>query len=176
MSAEPKPERGEFQMSWQVAAILALTMIAMAVPLLGVALLARGYFDARSAASSSPGSASVVASPPATAALTNALERTADQTLGANATALLGLEIKLVLPPDQIAARAARISELGRSAGGSGLEIPPAEGESVTRLILHVPKSRMDLLRRAIAGDPVDFSAIPASADGEILQVILSPP
>jgi hypothetical protein len=45
--------------------------------------------------------------------------------------------------------------------------VPPA----LARLTIQVPSSRRELLRRAVNGEKIDFAAIPASADTDLVEV-----
>lgn len=159
-------------MTWRVGVILAITMVAMAVPLLGVALLARSYFQPARPAVATP------AATPATEALAAQLERVADASLGGERVRLDdAVEAPLVIVTGDVTGRARRVVELAETAGGSVLEVP-AEASGARAFIIYVPAARRDPLRRAILGENVDLPSIvvPGTAATELLRVELKQP
>jgi len=171
---EEKDELPPFRWNWQAAFMVFFTMAALAIPLAGVLWLARGYLENQAAAAHATPSPAPTKSVN-TQSLESALERASESTLG-NATKLDAENEWIVrVPSDQAAARAQRISGQAREAGGSALEMeatPPA----LARLTVQVPQSRRELLQRAINGEKVDFSAIPASSETDLIEVRLVKP
>lgn len=171
---EEKDELPPFRWNWQAAFMVFFTMAALAIPLAGVLWLARGYLENQVAAAHATPSPTP-ARPVNTQPLESALERASESTLG-NATKLnTENERTLHVAPDQVAARAQRISEQAREAGGSALEMEAAP-PTLSRLTIQVPQSRRELLLRAINGEKVDFSAIPASGETDLIEVRLVKP
>jgi hypothetical protein len=158
-----------FRWNWQALFMAFFTMAALAIPLAGVLWLARGYLEGQVAAAHatpSPAPQAINTHP-----LEGALERAAESTLGEE-TKLLGSENEweIRVAPDEVQARARRVADLARESGGSALEVeavPPA----LARLTIQVPSSRRELLRRAVNGEKIDFAAIPASADTDLVEV-----
>lgn len=160
-------------MTWQVAVILAITMVALAVPLFGVALFASNYLQLRK-----PAAPPTAAATPATEALAAQLERVADSSLGGDRVRLDdAVEVPLTIVTGDVAGRARRLVVLAETAGGSVLEVP-AEASGARAFIIHVPAARRDPLRRAILGENVDLPSIvvPGTAARELLRVELKQP
>lgn len=169
MDDKPSEELPPFRWNRPALAMTALTGVMLVVPLAGVMYFLSGYLAAPRPAEPPP--IPVVSTRP----LASALETTAEAQLGGDHVKLdAESELALRLPADQIAVRMTRIAEQARDAGGSALEMP-AENPPARRLIISVPDSRRDLLRRAISGEKIDFSAIPAGGRSEILNVTLTP-
>lgn len=170
---EEKDELPPFRWNWQAAFMVFFTMAALAIPLAGVLWLARGYLENQVAAAHATPSSTPQAVD--TRALAGALERASESTLG-NATKLdVENEWTVRVTPAEAAARAQRIVEQAREAGGSALETeaaPPA----LARLTIQVPQSRRELLQRAVNGEKIDFSAIPASSETDLIEVRLVKP
>jgi hypothetical protein len=190
---EDKDELPPFRWNWQAVFMLFFTMAALAIPFGGIVWFLRGYLYAQEhaahvAASSQPAArptaqASVTPSPvPAptaapqrppvdAAALTKSLEHAAESQMGSE-TRLEdeNSSIRLALPADQIGPRIERIKQIATSAGGNALEMTPDQPGG-GRLMVQVPDSRADLLRRAIQGDKVDFTSIPASPETTLIDI-----
>ncbi len=165
---DEEEDRPPFRWNWQAGVMVVFTAVMLIVPLAGVMYLLRGYVTAPSPA---PAGAAMNARP-----LASALENAADAQLG-GARVKLDPEsgMTLTLPTDQIASRLARIAELARNAGGSALDMPASRAGS-RRLLIQVPGSRRELLRRAILGEKIDFTAAPADSDSQMLDVTLEAP
>jgi hypothetical protein len=161
---EPQPP---FRWNWQAVFMVCFFAAALAIPLAGVLLLAQGYFEPRP-----------VAKPAAqvdTTALEKGLERMSDAHFSDTVTTKIQDGIVIEVAHDDMAARIARISEIAKSAGGSALDMSEPGAKS-KRLMVQLSASRMELLKRAIRGEPVDFSAIPAGAETQLLEVELKAP
>jgi hypothetical protein len=192
---EDKDELPPFRWNWQAVFMLFFTMAALAIPFGGIVWFLRGYLYAQqrehaahvAAASPQPATTStqVIAAPSPVpiptatprkapvdaAALAQSLEHAAESQLGSetkledeNAT------IRLTLPADQIGPRIERIKQIATSAGGNALEMT-SDQPGAGRLMVQVPDSRADLLRRAIQGDKVDFTSIPASPETTLIEI-----
>lgn len=167
MSETGKAPRKEFQVNWQVAVILAITFVALAIPLFGVALLAKSYF-----ARPQPPAASTA---PNTTALAETLERVSETSSLGAATRLEEEEVSLKIVTGDIPGRARQIVALTEQAGGSVLEGEPAADGS-RRFVLHVAQSRRELLRRAILGENAEVASVPIDGDAVLLNVELRAP
>jgi hypothetical protein len=192
---EDKDELPPFRWNWQAVFMLFFTMAALAIPLGGIVWFLRGYLYAQqrehtahvAAVSSQPAATPTqMTAPPApgpipaatprkppvdAAALAQSLEHTAETQMGSETK----LEdensaIHLTLPADQIGPRIERIKQIATSAGGNALEMTPDQPGG-GRLMVQVPDSRADLLRRAIQGDKVDFTSIPASPETTLIDI-----
>jgi|GEM_PF-7085725 len=193
---EDKDELPPFRWNWQAVFMLFFTMAALAIPFGGIVWFLRGYLYAQqhehaahvAAASSQPAArptaqASETPSPvpvPTTtpqkppvdaAALAQSLEHAAETQMSSE-TKLEdeNSSIRLTLPADQIGPRIERIKQIATSAGGNALEMAPDQ-PGAGRLMVQVPDSRADLLRRAIQGDKVDFTSIPASPETSLIDI-----
>jgi hypothetical protein len=159
---EENTEQPPFRWNWQVTVILCLTALALAVPVAGVLLIAKGALEPR----------------PAPAIDTSALERGLETVSSAHFSAAGGPlqeTIELSVAPGDAAARIARIGEIARVAGGSALELSESNA-AVRRLMVQVPAARAELFKRAVRGEPVDFSAIPVGAETQLLEITLKAP
>jgi len=171
---EEKDEQPPFRWNRQAICMVAIFLVAMALPLGGVVWVARDYLSAQqrqAARAAAPAPVAVDA-----ASLERGLERVAEAQF-ASAVSLqdVGAALTLTLAPDDMTARIARIGELAREAGGSALEVGEP-GATPRRVRVQVAGSREELLKRAIRGERVDFSAIPAGTATQMLEVELRAP
>jgi hypothetical protein len=169
---EEKDDQPPFRWNPQAVFMLFFFMLAMAVPLMGVAWFARGYLSA-----AQPHAA---AAPAVKSIDTSSLEKGLEQVSNAQFASAVTVEardgVELSVLPEDMPARIDRIIEMAKDAGGSGLEMPSSRTDGARRLTIQVPASRYELLKRAIRGERVDFSAIPAGASTQLLEVNLRKP
>lgn len=166
---DEKEEQQPFRWNPQAVFMLFFFMLAMAIPLGGVVWFARGYLAAQQRGEKS---APHIAKEVDTSSLEKGLERMSDEQFASSVTVETKDLVELRVAEGDMASRVARILEITRDAGGSGLEMSAA-GQGSRRLMIQVPASRDELLERAIRGDRVDFTAIPAGADTQLLEVDL---
>ncbi|MGH8047116.1 MAG: hypothetical protein ACREKL_07710 [Chthoniobacterales bacterium] len=165
MDEEENDGQPPFQWNWQAVFMVCFFAIALAIPLAGVVLLGKGYFEPRP-----------VAKPAAevdTKALALGLEKLSDDRF--STTLDVKNSVVLEVAAGDMNARIQRIAEIARAAGGSALEMSQWGAKS-RRVVVTIPASRIELMTRAIRGDSVDFSAIPAGANTDVLEVELKAP
>jgi len=174
---DDKDEQPPFRWNRQAVFMLVLCMFAMALPLGGVVWSLRGYLVAKQRIAAEATASPTPAKPAVdTVSLEKSLERVSDEQFASTVTLKEdGTSLELTVAPGDMAARAARIGELAKDAGGSALDMSDPEAKS-RRLMVQVAASRLDLLKRAIRGERVDFSAIPAGAETQMLEVELRAP
>jgi hypothetical protein len=147
--------------------IVAITIVAMALPLAAVAWMIKDYL---SVPKSEPPVACLVNSKP----LEAALEHAARTQLGGDGNPLGGQErTTLRVPAAEISGRMAQVEELINEAGGISLDGGPAAGSKGRRLRVQVPSGRYDAVVLAIQGGKVDFATIPAGQGTRMGEVIL---
>ncbi len=168
---EEKEELPPFRWNPQAVFMLFFFMLAMAVPLGGVVWFARGYLSAQQRLAKSGNPPKMVD----TSSLEKGLERMSDAQFAATTTVENKDDLELQVASEDIASRIAKIMEIAKEAGGSGLEMS-ASSKDARRIMIQVPSSRYELLKRAIRGDRVDFSAIPAGPSTQLLEVNLRAP
>ena len=167
---EPR-EQPPFRWNWQAMVMLCVFAVAMAVPLAGVFWFARGYLVARQQAVPKP----AVEKPVDTSSLEKGLEQMSNAQLP-EATSIANDDgISLIVAKEDMGARIARIAEIAKEAGGGAVELSAADAP-VRRVMVQAPASRVELLQRAIRGDRVDFSAIPAGASTQMFEINLKAP
>jgi len=155
-----------FRWNWQAVFMVCFFAVALAIPLAGVILLGNGALAPRPAKP---------AANVDTAALEKGLEKMTDEHFSTTVTTKIQDGMEIEVAPDDMAARSTRIVEIAGVAGGSALDMSE-KGAETRRLMVQAPASRMELLKRAIRGEPVDFSAIPAGTETALLEVELKAP
>jgi hypothetical protein len=168
---EEKEDQPPFRWNPQAVFMLFFFMFAMAIPLAGVVWFARGYLSAQQRIEQPATAAKTVD----TTSLEKGLERMSDTQFASTVTVEMKDGVELRVIPDDMSSRIARILEIAKEAGGSGLEMSPSD-KGTRRVTIQVPASRYELLKRAIRGESVDFSAIPAGATTQLLGVDLKTP
>lgn len=157
-----------FQWNRQAKFMATFFAIALIVPLFGVFFLLRGVLAPHAPVA-----------PPAQAVDTKPLQRGLEKMSVeklSSTTQLAGSDtVEIETAAANMGPRIERIAQIAKTAGGSALEMTEA-GAMPRRVVVNVPETRADLFKRAIVGDPVDFSAIPAGAETAIVEVILKAP
>ena len=166
---EEPQDQPPFRWNWQAVFMLCFFILAMAIPVAGVLLLAQGYFEP------APVARAAAAPEVDTGSLEKGLERVSETQFADVVTISKDEGVELSVAGEDLNPRTARILEIAKEAGGSGLEMG-GMGEGAKRVMIQVPASRRGLLRRAILGERVDFSAIPAGAAMQLLEVNLRTP
>lgn len=164
-------EQPPFRWNPQAVFMLFFFMAAMAIPLMGVVWFARGYLSAQQRPAAETKAAAD------TSALEKGLERMSLDKLR-EATVIQpaagGMELRVAR--EDMDARAARIGEIAKAAGGTAVDLGTGADGSARRLMVQVSAPRVELLQRAIRGDRVDFSAIPPGADTQMFEIALKAP
>ncbi len=174
---DEKDEQPPFRWNPQAVFMLFFFMLAMAIPLMGVAWFARGYLSAQQRAVTLPAPAPTPAARIDMKTLEKSLERVSDEQFASTVTLKVGNGVELEVAAEDMNARIARIMELARDAGGSALDMSSSKSDGAARRVMvQVPASRYELLKRAIHGDRVDFSAIPAGTAAQMFEVDLKAP
>lgn len=169
---DEKEDPPPFRWNPQAIFMLFFFMAAMALPLGGVLWFARGYLSAQQRIATPAPEVKTVD----TSSLEKGLEKMSDSQFASTVTLEDGSNLELEVAADDMDARIARIAELAKSAGGSALDMSEPGATKVRRVTVQVPQSRMELLKRAIRGDQVDFSAIPAGTATQMLEIDLKAP
>jgi hypothetical protein len=173
MDEEKDDKLRPFRWNWQALFMVALTMVALALPLIGVLWFAHDYVENKNHRPSAAATPELQQVNPKQ--LEDALVRAADSTLGSATKLATENEWTLRVPPAEVAARVRRIAELTRAAGGSTLETE-AQPPALARLAVQVPQSRRELLWRAINGENIDFSTVPAGTETDLVELRLVKP
>jgi hypothetical protein len=167
MDDEEEQQLPPFRWNKQAVFMVCFFAVALAIPFAGVLMLANGF--------------SMRQPPPKpeaqvdTTSLVKGLEKMSDEHCSSTALTKIQDGVEIEVGADDVVARSMRISQTARFAGGSALDMSK-QGAKSRRLLVQVPASRMDLFKRAIRGEPVDFSAIPAGAETQLLEVELKVP
>lgn len=131
-------EHSQFTITPQVAAILAITLLALAVPLAGVAFMVKGLFMPPQKTPEE-----IIAVENATVPLQRTLENIAGHTLGASE--LSGGDRKVTLAAKDVAAERARVAALARDFGATALPAEAGVEARKSRLLVQLPAGQVDL-------------------------------
>ena len=164
-----KEELPPFRWNKQAVFMACFFAAMLALPLLGVAFF--GNYTAPARPAKSPAAEVKVD----TDSLQQGLEKMSETRFSSSVTLENADVVRLEVAKDDMDARIARIGEIAKEAGGGALEMSEA-GTSTRRVMANVPRARAELLRRAIRGDRVDFTAIPAGTATEMVQIELGAP
>lgn len=167
MEDESKPqEPPPFRWNPQAVFMALLFLALLAFPLAGVVWTLRDDMK-------KPSRPDVVVD---TTALEKGLESMTDRHFSPTVDAAIQDTLTIEVAPADMTARGQRIAEIAKTAGGSALEMSGGDGAGPRRFMVQAPASRMDLFKRAIRGEPVDFAAIPAGSETALLEVELKAP
>jgi hypothetical protein len=161
---DPQPP---FRWNRQAVFMACFFAVALAIPLGGVFWLALG--DRKPQPVVKP------AAEVDTTALKEGLERMSDAQFSGTVTVEVEKGIEIEVASEDMPARIARIAEIAKSAGGSAVDLSEPDAKS-RRVMVQIASSRFELLKRAIRGESVDFSAIPAGTATQLLEVELKAP
>lgn len=149
--------RQQFRINWQVIVIIAVCLVALALPLGGVILTLHSLTQSRAPQESASGSSE---------ALQSRLEGIVDERLAPEQ--LPSNEGRIELIADDLRGERARISELLASYGGSS--ISRFENEAEIRLLVQVPAEGLSDFLAACQGKEVGSVGIPS---GGFLEVVI---
>jgi len=150
-----------FRFNWQVGVILAITGVALIIPLIGVGFLVNALLH--------PKTVPMVVQPEAP--FRKSLEDIANQKLGAS-TSLGNDSNTLAISSKDPVAETARVEQLARQVGGFSL--PPEQESVVTRVTVQIPRNQLDSFRQACWNPQVSVSSAKPDSSTELLQIVIS--
>lgn len=153
-------EQQIFRFNWQVGVILAITAVALIIPLIGVGFLAHALLN--------PKTVPIVAQPEPP--FRKSLEDLANEKLGA----AIGLSVganSLKLSSKDVLAEVARVEALARAAGGSTL--PPEQIGEGTRLTVQIPRNQLESFRQACQNPQSTLVQSAPDPSTELLEIVI---
>ncbi len=158
---EPQPP---FRWNWQAMVMLAVTGLALAIPLAGVAMFAQGYFSQRME----------VKTPPAPQLhldpLRASLEQAAAASLGGPARLSEEGDWEIAVPAAEIEKRIRSVAQLARALGGSAVETA-STANAARRLLVQAPEGSESVLRQVARGEKADRYATRSDAAMKVVAI-----
>jgi hypothetical protein len=150
-------EHQQFRITWQVVVIIVLCLAALALPLGGVIVMLQSLAQSRTSQQTAAGASN---------GLQSRLEGIADERLAPEGVS--AGEARIVLIAEDLGEEKARIDGLLASFGGTS--IPRSETETEMRLLIQVPRGRLESFLLACHGKE---RAAADDSSGSFLEVVI---